>query len=150
MSTYKVTDVRARYRDSVSVLIDGLGVSDERRDLSSARAAVMLEVFIAGRDLYWSDSPFALMTDPLLFDREYPASPLNSGVVASWDVRVPLDGNIAFFLTLFNGEQPSTSGNPAMGWARMEVAEQDAPAVVGILNSAYCFFDDGELRNSDL
>ena len=150
MSTYKVTDVRVRYRDSVSVLIDGLGVSDEPRDLSGARAAVILDVFNSGRDLYWNDIPFALMTDPILFDREYPASPFKSGVVASWDVRVAQDGEIVFFLTLLGGEQPATSGIPAMGWARMEVAEQDAPPVVGILNSAYCFFDNGELRNSDL
>ncbi len=156
MVAFKVMDVRVgRAADgTVRAFIDGLGVGavlNNPTDLP-VRAGLMLTVFAAGRDCYWDDATRVFSTTPIPWQAPE-HSRINKGRVASWEVRIPETANHKpeVFLTLLSAdENRPTSGNPAVGWARIEAMQREIALILAMVRSRYCYYDAGELRNTEI
>lgn len=152
MVAFKITDVRVRRNAdaTVNVYIDGLGTGVRLQpQVDQLRSGLMLAVFALGRDCYWDDSRvFSTTLAPWVPS----PSPLNEGRVASWDVRIPeTAGQPEFFLSLLSRDETRpTSGNPAPGWAILQVPQRDAPTILALLRSKYCYYAAGSLRNTEI
>lgn len=155
MVAFKVMDVRVgRAADgTVRAFIDGLGIgSSLNHPVDPIRAGLMLTVFAAGRDCYWDDASRVFSTTPVPWHAPE-HSPINRGRVASWEVRIPETAGQKpeLFLTLLSAdEKRPTSGNPAVGWARIEATQKEIPLLLAMVRSRYCYYDAGELRNTEI
>ena len=155
MVAFKIMDVRvARAADgTVRAFIDGLGVgSPIVGPVDPLRVGLMLSVFASGRDCYWDDGPRVFTTTLTGFSSP-DVSPITRGRVASWDVRIPETAGQKpeLFVTLLSAdERRQTSGNPAIGWTRIEATQKEFPLLLGMVQSRYCFYDAGELRNTEI
>jgi len=155
MTQFKITDVRVKYAvtsTGTTVYIDGLGVGENlNTSANPTRAALMLAVFNSGRDCYWDSDAQALVTSPIPYSVVGAESPLANGRVTSWDVRIPITGDIEYLASLLGAdEHRQTSGNAAAGWMTVKTNEQHACVVFTILSSRYCTYQNGLLRNTDI
>lgn len=148
---FKVTDVRVQREtdsDAPSIYIDGL--FQRGRVTDPFRGALMLAVFNTGRACYWNSTDEIFTTVPVKHNLD--KSPIKKGEISDWDVTIPVNGEIDYFVTLLSDEQRErTSGDPANGWATITTNEErTAFVVLEILNSTYSYYDQGGLRNTDI
>lgn len=156
MVAFKVMDVRVgRAADgTVRAFIDGLGVGTTLNNLTDlpVRAGLMLTIFESGRDCYWDDATRTFTTTMVPWNPPE-SSPINRGRVASWEARIPETANHRpeVYLTLLTADETRpTSGNPAVGWARIEATQREIPLILAMVRSRYCYYDAGELRNTEI
>lgn len=150
MPIFRVMDFRVQYMDGGTIVrVDGLGQEHAPTNLNHARAALMLAVFNDGRDCYWDQGAERFVTTPVR--HELDESPINRGRVSLWDVQIPATGDVEFFIALISDDQKElTSGDPAVGWVRLSVRDDVAHLVHAVLSSAYCYYLNGTLRNTDI
>jgi len=139
MPMFKVTDVRVQYKltRQPNVWIDGLNTgSDLTGQVNAVRAALMLDVFLAGRDCYFDTGTnvFATMVP-------WPA-PIGGpvGLITSWEARIPVAvaDNINFLIRVIDpaGARP-TSGDASVSSMMLSVNEATAALVLAVLRSSY-------------
>lgn len=137
---FKVTDVRIQTAGSGTpkVYIDGLGTGqDISAQVTAVRAALMLEVFLSGRDCYWDTGAQVFATMPV---PSGPPTAAAHGEISSWEVRVPLTATlkIEFFVRLLGGgPNPPTSGDAAINSLALSATEEQAAVILAILRSPY-------------
>jgi hypothetical protein len=150
MGSFRITDVRARMQGRLFMNLKGPGVGQllpETYPLT--RAATILHIFNTGRECYFETQGNIFMTDPTPFGT--PPGTAGTGVVVVWDIRMPpLDNDpIEFVFGLANpADQTPTSGKRAATIVRMACAQTELKGVIAILSSAYVFYKNGSLQNT--
>lgn len=149
---FKITDLRVGRKSadgSISVYIAGLGPSTRlAQPTDTFRASLMLNVFNLRRTDCYFDEAETMMTTTVPFN-DPATSPVHTGRVTGWDIRIPASGQPQLYLHLHQPTAQSTSGDAANGWAIVTAPERDIAVALALASSKYCFLSSVGLRNTD-